>query len=381
MNVVFVNENTMGHASYLLPYVDSLQKSPELGITPQVVHATPLPDRLSNWANFSVRGLRKWGLDFGNLRWRGTVSRFVREEVDRLRAEQRADAVVVNTQSVALELVDLAEKLPLLVCLDATFQQLAASRWFAPNLGSRLFLPLTAGRIFNLERRLFERAHRLLPWSETARRSLLEDYHCPPDKICVLPPSVDLRSEGVARRANARPEILFIGGDFYRKGGPLLLECYRRWFSETCDLHLVTHSPVPPEAGVYVHHGVKSYSPAWFDRWNSADVFVFPSKLETFGIVLLEALAFQVPVVSADVGAARDILEGGKAGWLLADQKPETLADVLRQVLSDPPAARERALEGRKHIRRLFDLSRNTQRLAGWLQEAAGVRQVGYIPV
>jgi hypothetical protein len=153
------------------------------------------------------------------------------------------------------------------------------------------------------------------------------------------------------------------------------MECYRRWFSGTCDLHLVTHSPVEPGPGVYVHHDVKPYTQPWFERWESADVFVFPSTLETFGIVLLEALAFQVPVISADVGAARYVLADGRAGWLLPDQKEETLARVLREVLENPSAARERAIRGRERVEHCFDLQRNTSRLAGWLQEAACLRR------
>jgi glycosyltransferase involved in cell wall biosynthesis len=370
MNVAFVNENTLGHASYLLPFVEELRKHPELGIEPHVIDATPLPPSLSHWANFSVRGLRKWGLDFGSARWRMTVSSFVRQEVNRLGASHVLDAIVVNTQSVALELAEMAAVLPVFVCFDATFEQLAASPWFAPNLGSRLFLPVTSARIRGCERRLFEAAHRLIPWSEAARQSLLKDYHCSPEKIRLLPPSIDLRSRKGVHKTNARPQILFVGGDFYRKGGVFLLECYRRWFSTTCDLHLVTHSPIEPEAGVYVHHNVQPYSAAWFERWLGADVFLFPSTLETFGIVLLEALAFQVPVISSDVGAARFVLAGGRAGRLLEDRKPETMAGVLREVLRDSSAARQRALEGRKLVEECFDLSRNTQRLANWLQEA-----------
>lgn len=373
--VAFVNENTMGHASYLLPFVNVLRQHPELGITPHVIDATPLPAPFHYRADFSVRGLRKWGLDFHNARWRRTVSRFVREQLDGLRGQRSIDAVVVNTQSVALHLKDLEHELPLFVCLDATFQQLASSAWFAPNLGTRLFLPLTAAPIRKLERQLFQRADRLLAWSEPARQSLLEAYDCPPERVSLLPPSVDASNRKATRPAHTRPQILFMGGDFRRKGGRILLECYRHWFSGTCDLHLVTHSPVEPESGVYVHHDVKPYTQPWFERWQSADVFVFPSTLETFGIVLLEALAFQVPVISADVGAARYVLADGRAGWLLPDQKEETLARLLREVLDDPSAARERAMRGRERVESCFDLRRNTSQLASWLHEAVCSRR------
>jgi enoyl-CoA hydratase/carnithine racemase len=49
---------------------------------------------------------------------------------------------------------------------------------------------------------------------------------------------------------------LFVGGDFQRKGGPLLLECFRRHFAGRYELHLVTESKVEAEDGVFVHRSV-----------------------------------------------------------------------------------------------------------------------------
>jgi glycosyltransferase involved in cell wall biosynthesis len=69
------------------------------------------------------------------------------------------------------------------------------------------------------------------------------------------------------------------------------------------------------------------------------------------------------------------VLADGEAGWLLADQTPEALAKAIHEVLDDPPAARRRALKGRRRAEECFDLSRNTKRLATWLHEAYAVHQ------
>ena len=265
MKVAFINENTLGHASYLLPLVQALGTRPELGILPHLINATPLPARLQRWANFSIRGLRRWGLDFHNARWRLTVSRHVRNEVQALRSRVTIESIVVNTQSVALGLTDIALEIPVLVCLDATFEQLGRSRWFAPNAPSRWLLPLTIAPLRARERRLFERAQCLLPWSEQARQSLLYDYQISELRTVLLPPSVALPSRrgSIVSQPKHRPQILFVGGDFRRKGGPLLLECYRRYFAKSCSLHIVTQADVAPEPGVYVHKGLAVQSEAW----------------------------------------------------------------------------------------------------------------------
>ncbi len=374
MNVAFLNENTMGHASYLLPFARQLEEYPELGVTPWVIDATPLPPHLEARAR-SIRGLRKFDLDFHNLRGRMAVSRYAEACLRELMAQRKIDAVVANTQTVTLALHEVAEELPVFVCLDATFRQLGESPWFAPNWMRGLLLPLTARQLYQCERKIFDRASRLLAWSEEARESLLQDYAYPPARVSVLPPSIDLRRRRPLQRNSARRQILFVGGDFRRKGGPLLLDCYRRWFRDEFDLHVVTRSAVAEEPGVFVHHGVEAFSPAWYERWNAADAFVFPSALETFGIVLLEALAFEVPVISTSVGAARSILAQGDAGWLLRERTPEALRDALREIFGNPSASRQRAIEGRRRVEKHFDLCANTRSLVGWLQEAIAGRQ------
>lgn len=372
MNVAFINENTLGHASYLLPLVRALGTRPELGILPHLINATPLPARLERWANSSMRGLRRWGLDFHNARWRLTASRHARNEVQALRSRVPVESIVVNTQSVALGLTDIALEIPVLVCLDATFELLARSRWFAPNAPSRWLLPLTIAPLRARERTLFERAQCLLPWSELARQSLLQDYQLPERKVVLLPPSVALppRRSSITARPKIRPQILFVGGDFRRKGGPLLLECYRKHFASRCDLHIVTQADVAPEPGVCVHKGLAAESAAWKERWEQADVFVFPSTLETFGIVLLEALAFEVPVISAEVGAAREILAGGQAGWLLSPCTVESLRESIEAVICNPGLARGRTEFGRRKVEEEFNLGSHVARLAECLHKA-----------
>lgn len=371
MHVAFVNENVLGHGSYLLPFVRALEADPGHGITPWRIDAMPLPPALSRWANGTVKGLRRWGADFHAARWRRIVSLHARRELKELRRGARIDAVVVNTQSVGLDLVETAARLPVFVCLDATFAQLARSGWFAPNAPSRWLHPLTLAPIRGRERALLAAARGLLPWSEPVARSLVEEYGIPAERVHPLPPSLTLPPRTERRRpAGRRPQILFVGGDFHRKGGPLLLECWREHFSARADLHLVTQSPVREEPGVHVHRGVAAHTPAWRERWEEADLFVFPSALETFGIVLLEALAFEVPVVASDVGAARDVLAGGRAGLLLERRDPDALAAAIASVLDHPEAARARAAAGRARVEARFEVGANTARLAALLRGA-----------
>ncbi len=368
MHVAFVNENTLGHASYLCPLVRGFEERPELGIVPHLVNATPVAMGGSWWGDFSLRGLRRYGLDFHWTRWRMMVSRHVRNQIDVLRSKTEIDAIVVNTQSVGLCLTDLADRIPIYVALDATYQQHARGAWFAPNRLSRWLLPVTIGYLRVLERRLFQCARALLPWSEATAESLAAEYQVSAEKIWQLPPSVASQPPRTQWPGHAKPRILFLGGDFQRKGGPTLLESYRRFLADRCELHVVTQTALSPPTGVVVHRGVQAHSEEWRRCWQEADVFVFPSALETFGIVLLEALAFQVPVVSSQAGAAREILDDGRAGLLLPEVTPQSIAAAVRQVLDDAPATHARIEHGRRRIEERYSLSHNLERLGDRLR-------------
>jgi len=73
----------------------------------------------------------------------------------------------------------------------------------------------------------------------------------------------------------------------------------------------------------------------------AADVFVFPSRTDTFGIVMLEAMASGVPVAAFPVVGPRDVVAHGVTGWLDDDLR----VAVERALPLDPAACRQRALQ------------------------------------
>ncbi len=372
MKVAFLNENTLGHTSYLPRFAAELSRRPELGIEPVVLDALPLPASLRRLGDTSIRGLRKFGLDFHGTRWRIAISRHLRQQLNALQAREPVDALVVNTQSAGLELGGL-DPVPLWVALDATFRQLADSPWFAPNAPSRWLQPLTLSGLLRRERSLFRKATGFFPWSERAASSLRSDYGVPAEHIRCLPPSLEPPPRREPRPPNPRPQILFLGGDFFRKGGPLLRAVFERHFANQAELHVVTQSDIPSGPNLHVHRGVTAGSDPWRQRWQEADVFVFPSRLETFGIVLLEALAFEVPVITSDAGAAREILDGQpgttpRLGTLLPTLTEDALKAALDTVLAQPERMAEQARAGREWFEQHYTLAGNAARLAECLK-------------
>ena len=89
--------------------------------------------------------------------------------------------------------------------------------------------------------------------------------------------------------------------------------------------------------------------------YRTSTVFVLPSftRLEAFGIVLLEAMACETPVIASDIPGVRDVIDG--AGLLVEPKNPEKLADAVLQVFANANEARSMGKRGRRLVESNYD--------------------------
>ena len=83
-------------------------------------------------------------------------------------------------------------------------------------------------------------------------------------------------------------------------------------------------------------------------RWS---VFVLPSISETFGISILEADAFGIPVVASNVGGVTDIIKDKKTGILVEPTKPQQIARAIIKLIEHPAYAAKLARQGRERVK------------------------------
>jgi D-inositol-3-phosphate glycosyltransferase len=101
--------------------------------------------------------------------------------------------------------------------------------------------------------------------------------------------------------------------------------------------------------------------------YSAADVCVVPSYYESFGLVVLEALACGTPAVAADVGDLKNIIREGETGYVTKDNSPEALAAGINSILSWPPPDMESVLSIRASVSQ-FDWSEIAGKVAGEMQ-------------
>lgn len=145
-----------------------------------------------------------------------------------------------------------------------------------------------------------------------------------------------------------RPVFLFVGGIIPRKGLHLLLEAcvvlqkqgYRNY-----TLLVVGDGAQRQELEAFSQNHALADCVKWTGRvdygnlgayFNSADVFVLPTLEDTWGVVVLEAMALGKPVLCSKWAGAAEMVIEGENGYLFEPQQPEELAKVMRRFIEQP---------------------------------------------
>jgi len=84
------------------------------------------------------------------------------------------------------------------------------------------------------------------------------------------------------------------------------------------------------------------------ELYQQADVFVLPSLLESFGVVLIEAMAAGLPVITTDTDGCRDVIRGGKDGIMVPKGDAQALASAMARLLEDSNECAKYELLSRK---------------------------------
>jgi glycosyltransferase involved in cell wall biosynthesis len=215
------------------------------------------------------------------------------------------------------------------------------------------------------ERRAFTDATVVFTTSSFAKTSIEEDYGCAPDRIVVCGSgiNVSLPPEPV-RRDGPVNTVLFIGVEWERKGGPVLVEAFRevRRRRPGAQLVVVGCNPRIADDGVLV---VGRVSVDQLDHWlRRADVFCMPSLQEPSAVSYLDAAAYSLPTIGTTVGGTPERIIDGQTGYLCPAGDPRAVADRLLLLMSAPDTAREMGQRGRDLVAAEFTWEHVAARVA-----------------
>jgi glycosyltransferase involved in cell wall biosynthesis len=357
----FVLEQTLGHITHgknlqsLLPEIEGVEP-----VFTLVDDALTGPwRRLPGWTNWTVRA--------------GVRARRGLRTLQRDGWSSAPDAIFVHSQVPAV-LLGRWMRTPTVVSLDATpLQYDSLGEFYQHEVGSGPGERLKKWA----NRRCYARARHLVTWSEWAKQGLVDEYGVAPDKVTVIAPGVDVDmwappADQVDRSGPVR--VLFVGGDLERKGGHLLLSAAAQLRDDAAvpdfEVHLVTPAAVADEPGVVVHAGLSANSAELIEQYHLADIFCLPTFGDCLPMVLAEAGASGLPLVSTDVGAISGLVRDGVTGRLIQPGDLDQLVTALRELLVDPDERRRCGKAARELVIHEHDARRNAQRIVDVLRAA-----------
>lgn len=133
-------------------------------------------------------------------------------------------------------------------------------------------------------------------------------------------------------------KFLFIGRDFYRKGGHLVCNAFEKLKKLYPDIELYVIGPYeqPSETkgeGIYFMGNLSQDKVA--DYLNICDVFVMPSYFEAYGLVFIEALSFGLPAIGRNKYEMPYFIENGETGYLIDSDNIDELAQKMIDLLKN----------------------------------------------
>jgi glycosyltransferase involved in cell wall biosynthesis len=201
------------------------------------------------------------------------------------------------------------------------------------------------------ERRLFTGRRRklIVAVSQLVRKQILEEYEIPETSICTVPNGVHLsrfaRERGTLTDRSGKNGpfvLLFVGNEFDRKGVQTIIEALPSLQNISLEVHIAGDDDPAPfvrrarELDVCDRLRFLGRVPAPEQLFMTADALVFPTHYEPFGMVIIEAMAAGIPVItSRTAGAVEDLTDGVHGLYLDDPYSSGELSRRIRLLLED----------------------------------------------
>ena len=264
-----------------------------------------------------------------------------------------------------------------------------------------------------LERTAYQNADGVVAVSAAMKDDVESIYHVDPDRVKIIHNGIDLQQyrprpdPGVLAQYGIRsdvPFVLFVGRITRQKGIIHLVNAIR-YMGPGVQVVLCAGAPDTPEIAVEMTEAVErararsQHDIIWIQEmlpkdkvialYTQAAIFVCPSVYEPFGIINLEAMACETPVVASAVGGIPEVVEHGETGLLVTpeaisatdveprnpEQFSRDLATAVNVLLDDPAMRASMSAKARARVEQQFSWHSIARQTLGFYEELIGKRR------
>lgn len=156
-------------------------------------------------------------------------------------------------------------------------------------------------------------------------------------KIICVGGGINLNPNLVDFSKKRNNKFLFVGRDFYRKGGDIVVKAFEVLLHDNPNLELYIAGP--ENKLMETNENVKWLGDLnnieLYNYFNMCDVFCMPSRFEAYGIVFSEALCFGLPCIGRNICEMPYFISNGENGYLLEDDNIIEMAALMKKALSN----------------------------------------------
>ena len=240
--------------------------------------------------------------------------------------------------------------------LDMTVLQGIKSKQFSP---ARLKRSRTAEAV-ETQKKVFDTCSRIFTTSEWVKQSIICDYGIDMQKVFVVGGGVSMFENVDIACKLPNHNILFIGRDWQRKGGPILLEAFAmvNQYLPDSKLTIIGCSPAVSHRNVVIIGDLDKTDPRQMSVMHeallNATVLCVPSVFEPLGLCFLEAQYYGVVPVTFWGEARDEAIQDGITGILVRERSPQAVSEAILGLLKNPNRTKQMGVTGYDYCRKGF---------------------------
>lgn len=225
----------------------------------------------------------------------------------------------------------------------------------------------------NMQIEVYKSMKGIFTMSKWLQESLINYTGIQENKVHYVGAGINIDVRQIKNIPKDNNKILFIGRDFYRKGGDLVYNAFKilkQKYNKDAELYIIGPKewPLEEKAEGVIFLGDLSYDELIY-YFNKCDIFCMPSRFEAYGLVFIEALVYGLPCIARNEFAMKEFIKDGYNGFLIDEDDANELAIKMDNLLNNSEI-KQNVLDKRKEYIKEYSWDTVASRIISIMKES-----------